>query len=143
MSIPHWRVPLDEPPEVLQLGRGRHGTVPVERYQLPGLWCLHLYSYSATLRVDGTPLAIRPGFASLVPPGAMMEYHFQGQATHLYAHFRLCAGAGSVLVPAMQDLGGRFDAVSGPLRSAIEHAGREPARLSAVIWSLLWQLADG
>lgn len=139
---PSWPVPLDHPPRVLLAGRGVHGALPVERYHLPDLWCLHLYSYSASLRLDGHPLPIRPGHVSLVPPGTAMEYRYQGPSTHLFAHFQLDASPMPRPIPAMQDLGNDFEQAAAPLRRAVERPTPETGRLEAAVWSLLWRLVD-
>ena len=36
-SMPYWLLPLGAPPRVLQMGRGIHGSRPVERYRLEGV----------------------------------------------------------------------------------------------------------
>lgn len=135
-------VPLSRSPEVLQLGPGYHGHVPVQRYRIPGLWCLHLYSYFATLVIDGHPLEIRPGYVSLTPPGALMEYRYRGPSTHLYAHFRLTGTTPSATIPLMRDAGDRFEPMAAAIRSAVAPPTHDPARWSAAVWAVLWQLAD-
>lgn len=136
------QVPLSRPPAVLQLGPGYHGRIPVQRYRIPGLWCLHLYSYFATVIIDDHELAIRPGYVSLTPPGALMEYRYRGPSTHLYAHFRLTGTTASSAIPLMQDARDHFEPMATTIRSAVASPVHDPARWSAAVWTVLWQLAD-
>ena len=80
---------LAEPPVVVSQGRATHGVGRlVDEFQLPDLWSLHLYDYSAELEVDGLAYPITPGSVSLVPPASLIRYRYQGPSTHLYAHLR-------------------------------------------------------
>src|SRR5690349_5714808 len=80
---------LSEPPTVVSQGRATHGVGRlVDEFQLPDLWSLHLYAYTAELEVDGVGYAITPGSVSLVPPASLIRYRYRGPSTHLYAHLR-------------------------------------------------------
>ena len=61
-EVPAVIMSLAEPPVVVSQGRATHGVARlVDEFQLPDLWSLHLYDYSAELEVDGTGYAITPG----------------------------------------------------------------------------------
>ncbi|MFG2640741.1 helix-turn-helix domain-containing protein [Streptomyces sp. NPDC048370] len=136
-------VPLDEPPRVLSLGVGVHGTTgPVDVFRLPDLWQLHLYRYTAELLVDGAVHVIRPGRVSLVPPGAEVRYRYRGRSEHLYVHLRLPGTGPSVTLPVVQDVGALTPAVSELLLRAIAAAPRSPRQAEAEVWSALWRLAE-
>src|SRR5215213_8212724 len=87
---------LEEPPEVVRLGVGRHGTTGlVDRFSLPELWSLHLYSYRATLLVEDCSFQINPNDISLVPPTTRIEYRYLGPSQHLYTRLRICGALAS------------------------------------------------
>ncbi|MFD3943386.1 helix-turn-helix domain-containing protein [Streptomyces sp. NPDC058579] len=136
-------VPLDEPPRVLSLGVGVHGTTsPVDVFRLPDLWQLHLYRYTAELVVDGVLHVVRPGHVSLVPPGTEVRYRYRGRSEHLYAHLRLPGTGETVDLPVVQDAGARTPGLSELLLRAIAVAPRSPRRADAAVWSVLWELAE-
>jgi len=137
----YWDLPLDFPPQVVAIGRNVHGFEPVDRYRLPDLWTLNLYGYEATLKLGTTLLPIRPGSLGVVPPGASMEYRYQGVSVHLYAHFR--AGGGMVRrIRAMQDTGAAYEQIYRRLYEIIPKFGSEPARVNARVWDLLWEASS-
>ncbi|MCX5414330.1 AraC family transcriptional regulator [Streptomyces sp. NBC_00059] len=136
-------VRLDEPPRVLSLGRGVHGTTSaVDVFRLPDLWQLHLYQYSADLVVDGVLHAVRPGHLSLVPPGAEVRYRYRGRSQHLYAHLRLPGTGEPLTVPVVQDAGAQTPEFAGLLLGAIAAAPRSARRADAEVWAALWRLAE-
>jgi len=137
---PLWDIPLGRPPAVVAIGRNAHGFEPVDRYCLPDLWSLHVYGYEAALRVGELELAIRPGRASVTPPGKEMEFRYVGISVHLYVHFRLSSVGPTVRVPAMQDLGDRYDLVYERLYGVMGLQAEQPERVNARVWDLLWEL---
>ncbi len=135
------QIGLDRPPEVVRLGVGRHGTDGlVDRFSLPELWSLHLYSYRATLTVDGRPFEIAPDDVSLVPPGTRIEYRYLGPSQHLYAHLRVDAGGTSRTLPVVSAVGLDAPMLTTLLRGAIESFATAPVRSQAYIWSVLCRL---
>jgi AraC family transcriptional regulator len=140
----HWQMPLQQPPAVSQMGVGRHGAAPVERWRLPGLWCVHFYQYAAELRINGESFAIRPGHVSITPPDAELEYRFRGPSVHTYAHLRLPAGdrAATVPIAVLQDLGRDFDALNDAFAQAVGWLPSRPQRAAARVWDILWQLTE-
>jgi AraC family transcriptional regulator len=137
----HWDIPLEMPPTIFQMGVGIHGSMPVENYQLAGLWCLHLYRYVADLYLDDVRFEIRPHHISVIPPGTRMRYHFFGRSIHLYAHFAFPQqGASIVSIPAVQDLGIRFDPLYQSIEQAIGYFPTQPRRAEVRLWDILWQL---
>ncbi len=139
-----WRLPLGVPPLISIAGHARHGAEPVERFRLPHLWCVHLYEYEAELLVNGALHRLHPGSASILAPGAHMEYRFRGESRHLYAHFSVPhAGRRAVVtVPAVQDLGRDFAAIFAVFEDVPRWAATQPDRASARLWDILWRLTD-
>ncbi|MFE2943070.1 helix-turn-helix domain-containing protein [Streptomyces sp. NPDC059255] len=136
-------VRLDEPPEVVNIGIGVHGTEGrlSDVFRLPDLWQLHLYRYAAELTVDGTAHPVRPGHVSLVPPGATVRYRYRGRSEHLYAHLRLTGGGTARTLPVVQPSGAQFPTLSALLLQAVAAAPSTPARVTAEVWAVLWRVA--
>lgn len=141
---------LDEPPEVVNQGRGRHGVGRLEdHFRLPELWSLHLYGYHAELEVDRTTYRIAPGTVSLVPPAADIRYRYQGPSTHLYAHLRARGGSGNLRrttgltrLEVVMSPGAELPTITDLMESAIAAAPVRPARTRADVWEVLLRLAD-
>lgn len=128
-----------EPPVVHALGMNTHGIrQTVERWRLPAASSLHIYTYAATLLVDGAIQAIRPGTVSLVPPGALMEYHFDGPSLHLYAHLSFSDRA-EFTRPVSWHLGAAAGAVLDRLRGVFD---APDAHRAATVWSVLWEITS-
>ncbi|MBA3708579.1 MAG: helix-turn-helix transcriptional regulator [Planctomycetes bacterium] len=142
-SVPSYPANLAEPPQIDQIGVGIHRPTEDGRWCLPGRWCLHLYTYPATLTVNGVTLEIRPGYAGICPEGGDLHYRFQTKSVHTFAHFRLRGHAeGSmVALPAMQDLGAGFDAMQSAFQEAIGWRATAPARAASRLWEILWELS--
>jgi AraC-like DNA-binding protein len=137
---------LTEPPVVVSQGRATHGVARLsDEFQLPDLWSLHLYDYSAVLEVDGVGYAITPGSVSLVPPASLIRYRYEGPSTHLYAHLR--AGPGVVGEEATWPLhlvmypGPELAVITDLMESAVDSAVSHPERTRADVWLVLLRLA--
>jgi AraC-like DNA-binding protein len=141
---------LNEPPEVINQGRGIHGIQRLEdRFRLPELWSLHLYGYQADLEVDGSIHPIAPGTVSLVPPAVDIRYRYQGPSTHLYAHLRAPGGTDGCHLPGgltrldmVMSPGADLPTITDLMESAVAAAAVQPARTRADIWAILLRLAD-
>ena len=141
--MPQWRLPLSVRPTAALMAVGVHGPHLTERFVSTRHWWLHLYRYTATLRLDGCALPLRPGCVSLIPPGVEIEYDFGERAAHLCAHFTLPEGPEpGLLVPAVQDLGDDFPRVYAALEEAAACFAANPTRAEVRLWDILWQLAD-
>ena len=142
MNTDAWQMSLKNQPELVLAGLAVHGHMrAVEAFQLPGLWCLHLYRYEGTVSIDGREFAIAPGSAGITPPDARIVYRYRGESRHIFAHFRLPKGGDQVTVPAMQDLGAAFDGIMRSLEEAAGWLPAQPCRASVRLWDVLWQLA--
>lgn len=141
-SDPGVLIGLDEPPAVINQGRGVHGVRRREdHFRLPELWSLHLYGYHADLEVDDQTFRIAPGTVSLVPPGADIRYRYQGPSTHLYAHLRARPG-GMTRLGMVMSPGAELPTITDLMESAIAAAPVRPARTRADVWQVLLRLAD-
>jgi AraC-like DNA-binding protein len=136
-------LPLAAPPEVVNVGVGIHGTRSLrDVFLIPDLWQLHLYAYSCDLTVAGTTYAVAPGYVSLTPAGAPVQFDYRGRSEHLYAHFRPLDVGSPSYVPVVQDAGETAPVLTGLMRSAIEASPSGSARVAAEIWTVLWRIAD-
>jgi AraC-like DNA-binding protein len=136
-------VDLDGPPRVVSLGVGVHGTVrPRDVFRLPDMWQLHVYRYTAELAVDSVLHTIRPGYVSLVPPGALVQYRYRGRSEHLYAHLQLSGSGTRHTVPVMQDAGADGPLLSALLRRGIAAMPGTPSKAAATAWAALWQVVE-
>ncbi|MEO0586767.1 MAG: AraC family transcriptional regulator [Planctomycetota bacterium] len=140
-----FELPLGACPVVVNLGVSVHGRVPIERYRLPELWCLHLYRYRATVEAHGQRHAIAPGSVSLVPPDTALVYRFRGRSEHVYVHFRIDAASTgdtpAARVPIVQSPP-EFARIDAVLREALGWWPAARMRVQVRLWDVLWLLAD-
>lgn len=137
-----WPIQLSHKPTIALMGVGHHGiTRRMDVFRLPTLWCVHLYRYNAIVVCNGQMLAIRPGYASVFPPGAILEYRYETKSEHLFAHFTVASGkTPSGTVPALQDVGVAFASLSAGFEQAVGWFPAEPLRAEVRLWDILWQL---
>jgi len=143
-DIPQWAVNLDSKPHAALMVQGTHGPRITQRFVSSGYWWLHLYKYTANLRLNGVELRIQPCTISLIPPGVEMEYDFIDRSQHLCAHFTLpdTGDESGVRIPALQDLGDRFPAIYQAFEEAVAGFSVNPLRSEIKLWDILWQLAE-
>lgn len=135
-------IPLQSRPLLRQMAAATHGSRPSDTWRLPSLWCMHLYHYEGTLIADGHLMEIRPGHASVFPPGTALEYRYQGPSRHLYAHFSLpAARRPAARIPAMQPLGAAFASLNRAFEEALGWFPVNPLRIEIRLWDILWRLA--
>lgn len=145
--LPHHDLPLGQRPQVVSSANslhGRAGQVTVERYCLPHLWCLHIYQYEAVVFVDGFEIRIRPGRATVFPPGAQLEYHFNGLSPHVYAHFSVSEDLEGVRAsfPILFDTGSEATHAERALKTVAANAYLNSLRAGVQLWELLWELSE-
>ena len=142
-STERWPIALERPPSIRYAGWATFGP-SVMSWRL-NFWCLHLYRYTAELRLDGKLFPIRPGHAGIIPPGVFKEYRFLGRSEQLAAHFSMpepLPGHAPASLPAMQDLGRDFEEAWSDFQQAIGYVPAQPRRAESRLWDLLWRLTD-
>ncbi|MGJ3242603.1 MAG: AraC family transcriptional regulator [Opitutales bacterium] len=134
---------LDQPPAIEQFGVGIHGHRSLEHYCLPDLACLHHYDYAGSLKVDGQAFTLRPGCATLIPPGADLWYFLdQFPSRHRYVHFKLRRQWDGPSLPLLIEPGPLADRIGHYLHQLVRWAPFEPARAQSLLWEALWQWRD-
>ena len=102
---------------------------------------LHLYSYSATIRIGAREYAIRPGDVTLTPANVPASYDLPSPGYHLCVHFALPASRGAAAaIPLHVSLGLKRDVAGQKFLQIIEHqsrAGRSAAARTAAAAGLL------
>jgi AraC-like DNA-binding protein len=136
-------VDLSEPPQVVAQGRSVHGRDrTTEEFELPDLWQLHLYDYTAELEVDGTTFGIAPGSLSLVRPATPVRYRYRGPSPHLYAHVRAPATNATGPCALVVTAGPNLPVFTDLMASAVTNAAAFPERTRADVWMVLLRLRD-
>ncbi len=138
------KVPLTEPPTYVLA----HGAVRESQFPGPnsypfrnGFWVLNLMGGTGELEVEGVRQTFTSGCAVLTPPGVWHTYHVTRTVPFIHAHFR--AFGNDAPIPMIQALGAEIDAMRVALRDAGRRLTAEPARATAALWHILWQLASG
>ncbi len=137
-----YRLPLGAGIRLTRVQEGRHDQRPMAHISLPNHWYFHLYSYRADLTVNGARIPIRPGYSGIIRPGDKVHYRWFALSTHLFAHFEpIDPNSQSVAIPAMQDLGDRFDEIARRLDVAIRCFPSQPGRAATRVCDILWDIA--
>jgi transcriptional regulator GlxA family with amidase domain len=103
---------------------------------------MHLYAYSATVRLNGEELTIRPGYAGFTPPNAEMQYLFQTRSAHVFAHLEFPEETATRACPAMFEVGDSFGELWASMESVMQWREVDPARASAKAWDIQLSLMD-
>lgn len=134
-------LPLSHPPRLVAAdAASQHGgSRPAEAYRLRRIWCLNLYQGHGELIWRGRRVAIRPGYVSLTAPDTDHGYSYRGEATLTWLHFLPEPAGDAVPVPLMQPGG---PALLAQVGQAARCWRERPLQAQAMLWSVLWQLAD-
>ncbi|MDX2065059.1 MAG: AraC family transcriptional regulator [Fimbriimonadaceae bacterium] len=135
-------VPYASPPFVRMAWRSVHERPRRQSFRVDQSWGMHLYAYSATVRMDGEELVIRPGFAGFTPPGAEMAYSFQTRSVHVFAHLEWAEGVATRDCPAMFEVGDRFGELWAALESVMQWREGDPVRAAARAWDIQLTLME-
>lgn len=132
---------LADPPRIIRIGKGIHGTRRREKYHFSDYFCLHLYHYPLNLEIDGGLNSIEPGSLSLVPAHAQMVFHFdQANCEHDYAIFELGESTPEEIAPLIVGPGLVPAGFGETFRLAAEEHHQRPDRARCILWHLLWML---
>ena len=136
-------LPLGLKPRLVNCGLAEHGTRGVETYELPRLWCLHLYFYKVEMEVNGTSFPIVPGAITLVPPGARIVYQYTGnRSRHFYVHFDTITRSPITRIPLCQHLPQSRDELVDRLQNIQRVLTSRRMHAEILFWGLLWDIAE-
>lgn len=143
LSPTRWPLDMNARPRSLHMGLSTHGDPRYETWVLPRLWCLHLYRYHATWRVNGETFELRPATMSLAPPGAKLEYFYRGPSTHFFVHFSLeDTGQATHGIAPLVGVGVAVVYLENMLGAALDCMSRgELARAEIKVWDVLGEMA--
>ncbi len=137
-------LPLSLRPKLVNFGLSEHGLQGREEYELPALWCLHLYFYEVRIAVDGRKHSIMPGSLTLIPPGTRIIYHYTAKRhRHFFVHFAVRSGRSTaVSLPVCQHLPDARDELLDRLQNIQRIHPHNPLHAEIAFWSLLWDVAE-
>jgi AraC-like DNA-binding protein len=126
-----------------RIDEGRQTPKPMRHWSLPGHYYFHLYNCHAEMTMGGVKMPIRPGFAGMIAPGVPLYDKWYALSSHLFAQFEpLDPESRMVSLPAMQDLGARFEGVVERFAVAVNCFESQPERAAARVCDILWDLAE-
>ncbi len=136
-------LPLGSKPRLVNCGLAEHGLQGVERYELPKLWCLHLYFYKVEMKVAGNSFSIMPGAITLIPPGNRIVYKYTGNRyRHFYVHFATANRSPIAKIPLFQYLPQARDEMLDRLQNIQRILTAERRHAEILFWGLLWDIAE-
>ncbi len=139
--MPLAELPADTMPKVVMSWRSTHYLPKRQEFRVEGAWGMHLYTYAATVFMDGVRMEIQPGFAGFSPPGVTMQYRFRGESTHLFAHLVWPDDAlPTVNVPFVFPVGPTFPEIWRQLEACVSWRESQPLRADIRAWDVLASL---
>lgn len=124
-------------------GRSTHGRRPRESFLIREYWVLHLYHYHASLEIMDQTIQVQPGMVTLTPPAERTTYRFPNpDCEHDYAFFELGSGGSCYPVKLVYSPNEISRAFASDFRTAIQAFHDCPDQSRALLWNLLWRLAN-
>ena len=133
---------LDHPPRCEFASRSTFNISGERAYRLEGLWQLHWYHYHAPCWIAGERYELEPGAMTLIAPGTPSRYHFPGEGQHLCVHLHLESCESPVELPIHVPPHRLSKQVLSDFEHAIASTQQRPSQAAALIWAILWRLAD-
>lgn len=134
---------IGERPRVVNCGLVEHGFRGQEEYQLPNLWCLHLYFYEVEMEVSGEMHRIIPGSLTLIPPGTRIVYKYgHKRHRHFFVHFAVRSKGSSAEVPLLQHVPDGQDEILDRLQNMQRVLTQNAFHAEILFWALLCDLVE-
>lgn len=90
---------------------------------------VHVYAYTARMRLAGREIDVEPGDLTLTPPGADSSYHLVRPGTHIFLHVPVPETGGPVFdLPLHFRLGGDATMARERMVRILDHVGRARGR---------------
>jgi len=136
-------LPLGSKPKLVNCGLAEHGLKGVETYELPRLWCLHLYFYKVEMEVAGVSLSVMPGAVTLIPPGRRIVFKYtRNRHRHFFVHFSTAARSPVARIPLFQYLPQARDEMLDRLENMQRVLASNRLHAEILFWGLLWDVAE-
>lgn len=120
-----------------------HGLGGEETYELPALWCLHLYFYKVEIEVKGRTFSIVPGAITLIPPGTRIVYKYTGnRSRHFFVHFAMANRRPIAKVPLCQHLPQGLNEMLDRLLNIQRTLTLRRFHAEILFWGLLWDITE-
>jgi AraC family transcriptional regulator len=130
-------------PKIAKVGLVEHGFRGREEYELPHLWCFHLYFYGVNLQVGGRSYPIIPGSVTLIPPRTRIAYNYTHKKhRHFFVHFSLTARRPKMVVPFLQHLPNAQDEILDRLQNIERVLTHNPWHAEILFWGVLCDIAE-
>lgn len=127
-------------PRIEQCGLARHGHHGSEQFIQHGLWSFHFYHYRGCLETGGARYPFEPFSISILPPEALVRWHFRGDAHHYFIHTAFAADGGPIQ-PMILDAAHAEKWIRGDLEFLVRHYRQWPTACGVRFWDILWRLA--
>lgn len=136
-------LPLGSRPRLVNCGISEHGLAGREEYELPRLWCFHLYFYSVEFHIGREVHQITPGVVTLIPPGRRLVYHYNGKRhRHFFVHFAVGKSDPVVEIPLLQHLPEARDELLDRLQNMQRLLSHHRFHAEILFWGLLCDVAE-
>jgi len=137
------KIGLGARPRLVNCGLAEHGLRGREEYELPKLWCLHLYFYEVDLYAGGHAFRIIPGTLTLIPPATRIVYKYRSKrCRHFFVHFAAGSKGPLIRMPLMQHVPDGQDEIFDRLQNIQRMLTENPFHAEVLFWGLLWDVAE-
>ncbi len=137
-------VPLDQPPLLITTSVETRPSRHREMFFHVAYWGLDFYHNAGTIDfLDlGKSVSFRPGDIGISPPNHQLRVVDVEDRDEVYFGFSVQGPADrGVFIPAVINVGEKFDALQAMALDAVRSWPIAPARSRALLWAILWEIA--
>ena len=136
-------LPFGNRPKLVNCGLAEHGLQGQEAYELPKLWCLHLYFYDVEMEAGGQTYHIVPGTLTVIPPRMRIVYKYAAKRhRHFFVHFGVRSKGAPGRFPLLQHVPDGADEILDRLQNIQRILTRNALHAEVLFWGLLWDIAE-
>jgi AraC-like DNA-binding protein len=140
--LKNWNLILKETPELELVRVHFHQAYAIRKYRLDKFWSINICDYQARVKLNDIEYPLHPGDIILMPPGTERIFFFQARPLHRVCHFKLPACPSTNIQPCILNSGKKFRRITEDFDNAVACFSSNPAKSTAIIWKLLWDLPD-